>query len=283
MTQQSLLELEITSFSHDGLRRFVDQVEFVLNSIPPEMQLSEMTMYSRMRKVKVMQRHVDRIGDSRATSHVRTWDWLFNKLKICINELHEDQNEESLRASLQSSKQKQQQPTANVAKKGEHEQAESTKALLGPAAKPKAKPKAKAPDDGGKAAASSKGDEKSKTSDAKGQGKGKGKSKETKETGSKEGEAKPKAKSTVPCLFFPKGTCNRGDSCPFVHQQPKAAAKAKPAAAAKATVAFIVGTSGVSQSAAAAVTQNASKDHLKKSAWHCSTVPCTFVIGSWLL
>ena len=43
LTQQSLLELDIMQFSHEGLRSFVDRVEFVLNSIPAELQPSEMT------------------------------------------------------------------------------------------------------------------------------------------------------------------------------------------------------------------------------------------------
>ena len=55
LTQQSLLELDLHSFSHDGLRVFVDRVEYVLNSIPAELQPSEMTkytwFYSRMKKV----------------------------------------------------------------------------------------------------------------------------------------------------------------------------------------------------------------------------------------
>ncbi len=86
LTQQSLLELDIRKFTHEGLRTFVDRVEFVLNSIPFDLQPSEMTkytwLYSRMRKVRVMQRHIDRIRDARIDSHCRTWDWLFNKLKI---------------------------------------------------------------------------------------------------------------------------------------------------------------------------------------------------------
>ena len=97
-----------------------------------------------------------------------------------------------------------------------------------PTIKPKPKAKAKSPNEGTKGAGKGKGEEK-----------GKDKSKEKKGA-----EAKPKAKANVPCLLFPKGTCNRGENCPFVHeQQPKTAAKAKPAAVPKAAVAFIVGAS----------------------------------------
>ena len=31
-------------------------------------------------------------------------------------------------------------------------------------------------------------------------------------------QTKPKAKANVLRLFFPKGTCNRGENCPFVHE-----------------------------------------------------------------
>ena len=88
LTQQSLPELDITQFTPQGLSSFVDRVEYMLNSIPPELQRPEMTrytwLYPRMRKVRVMHRHIDRICDSRVGSHCRTYDWLFGKLKTCI-------------------------------------------------------------------------------------------------------------------------------------------------------------------------------------------------------
>ena len=46
MTQQSLLELDIGSYTYEGLRTFVDRIEFVLNSIPPGLQPSELTKYT---------------------------------------------------------------------------------------------------------------------------------------------------------------------------------------------------------------------------------------------
>ena len=117
--------------------------------------------------------------------------------------------------------------------------------------KPKPKAKAKSPNEGTKGAGKGKGEEK-----------GKDKSKEKKGA-----EAKPKAKANVPCLFYPKGTCNRGENCPFVHEQkPKTAVKAKPAAVPKAAVAFVVCASGVSQSSASEIHQHDSS-RLKRSAW----------------
>ena len=49
-------------------------------------------------------------------------------------------------------------------------------------------------------------------------------------------------KATVPCLFFPKGPCNRGDSCPFSHEGPSAKAKPKAAAKGSATAKATVAT-----------------------------------------
>ena len=128
---------------------------------------------------------------------------------------------------------------------------DDSKGLPNPTVKPKPKAKAKSPNEGTKGAGKGKGEEK-----------GKDKSKEKKGA-----EAKPKAKANVPCLFYPKGTCNRGENCPFVHEQkPKTAVKAKPAAVPKAAVAFVVCASGVSQSSASEIHQHDSS-RLKRSAW----------------
>jgi hypothetical protein len=147
-----------------------------------------------------------------------------NKIMTVVAESRENQNYESVRASLQPKAKP--APKAAVAKDDPKRskdgtkggKGEDSKGLPSPTSHPKAKPKAKpkTSDEGSKGAGSGKGD-----------GKGKG---------------KPKAKaSKVPCLFYPKGTCNRGDQCPFLHE-PKAAAKPKAVATAKATVAFVVGS-----------------------------------------
>ena len=76
LTKQSLLEPDIGSYTPEGFRTFVYLVEFVLNSIPPDLQPSEQTrytsLYSRL-KVRLMRGNIDRITDSRHTSHVRCW------------------------------------------------------------------------------------------------------------------------------------------------------------------------------------------------------------------
>ena len=76
---------------------------------------------------------------------------------------------------------------------------------------------------------------------------------------SKKASADPKGKPSVPCLFYPKGTCNRGPECPFAHVDQKSAAKEKPSKAAPvaiATVATVLASSA--SQAAGAPTSNAS-------------------------
>ena len=259
LTQQSLLELDISAYTYEGLRTFVDRVEYVLNSIPPELQPSELTrytwLYSRLKKVRLMQRHIDRIKDSRHNSHVRCWDWLFGKLKTTLIEMKEDQNEESIRAALQAQAKAKSKTKGNVAQTGEGDDAAAT--AVAAKAKPKAKAKAKT-----NATPNPKGDSKGKQL-----GPGAAANPASKGGGAK-GDAKAKAKpkpSDTPsahCIFWPKGTCNRGDTCPFVHdpkfapKQSAAAAKAAPGpkggaqggsssstSAAKATVAAVVASS----------------------------------------
>ena len=225
LTQQSLLELDISSYTYEGLRTFVDRIEFVLNSIPPDLQPSELTrytwLYSRLKKVRLMQRHIDRIKDSKQTSHVRCWDWLFNKLKTTLLEMKEDQNEESIRTALQTQAKTKTKSKGTVAQAGEDEDATASAAAA--KAKPKAKPK---PKPATNPKGSSKGREDGPSAPAKPDSKGKGTGK-----GDAKAKAKPKPNTqSVPCIFWPKGTCNRGSECPFSHD-PKAAPKASAAAA----------------------------------------------------
>ena len=243
------------SYTQEGLSKFIERIELVLNSIPPSYQPSEMTkftwLFSRLKPCRSMQRFINRIKDAREGSHVKTCDWLFDKLQRVVIEMREDVHEESVRRTLSPTKPKQDRPKgdgkgkdvkANVAvdtdDKGE-------KALPGPA---KPKPKAKA--------------------DSKGGGKGKEGGKQQPKAAPQKPQApqsKPKAKpkaeatatqnrSSVPCLFYPNGTCNRGESCPFFHD-PKAKPAAKPKAtaatsSAKATVAVISAAQGVSGASA---------------------------------
>lgn len=85
LTKQSLLEPDIGSYTPEGFRTFVYLVEFVLNSIPPDLQPSEQTrytsLYSRL-KVRLMRGNIDRITDSRHTSHVRCWTGRGNQSSV---------------------------------------------------------------------------------------------------------------------------------------------------------------------------------------------------------
>ena len=103
LTEQSLLELECESFTYNGLKAFIEKIEFVLNAIPFEHQLSERTkftwLFGRVKKCRMIQRHIDRVKDASPDSHRRPFDWLFDKLKTALWEIREDQNEESIRAA----------------------------------------------------------------------------------------------------------------------------------------------------------------------------------------
>ena len=166
-----------------------------------------------------------------------------NKIKAVLIEVRADQNEESIRASLLTKASKEQkpdrrQPKAAVAGTDEHKGSKAAKA------KPKAKAKSSEKGD--------KGPNPKKETGPKGkddEDKGKGKRKETKDP-----NLKAKSKPTIACLFYPKGNCTCGDSCPFLHE-PKAAAKPKAAAPSKTTVAAVIGSAGVSGASASNVAQ----------------------------
>ena len=107
LTEQALLELQLESFTYQSLLAFVNKVEYILNAIPPDLQPSEQTrftwLFARLKRCRLIQRHIDRIKDARDGSHVRTWDWLFGKLKQVIAEMREDANETAIRESLGTS------------------------------------------------------------------------------------------------------------------------------------------------------------------------------------
>ena len=189
-----------------------------------------------MKRCKLIQRHVDRIKDASPTSHRRSFDWLFGKIKTALWELREDQNEDSIRNALSPSKPQKDRDKpkgANAATVEGEKDSGSSKAMPSQEAKPKAK------------------------QPGKGDGKGKGKKGEKPKGPPPPSKAQPtpkakassesKGKPTVPCLFYPKGTCNRGAECPFAHGGTSAAKeKAKPskaAPAAKATVATVLASS----------------------------------------
>ena len=126
---------------------------------------------------------------------------------------------------------------ANAAKVGEEKDSELSKATPAPKAKAKPPPVKK-------------GDGKGKGKSGKGGQELKGPPPATAPRNSVKvkANADPKGKPSVPCLFYPKGACNRASECPFAHIEPKAAAKekAKPskaAPAAKATVATVLASS----------------------------------------
>ena len=88
LTEQSLLELECENFTYYGLKAFIEKIEYVLNAIPFEHQPSERTkftwLFGRVKKCRMIQRHIDRVKDSSPDSHRRSFEWLFDKLKTAL-------------------------------------------------------------------------------------------------------------------------------------------------------------------------------------------------------
>ena len=239
LTQQALLELPLDSFAQSDLRHFYDRVEFILNSIQPNMQPSEQTKYiflfERLKRCHGMRRHIDKIRDSAVNSHRRTFAWLWCRFGEYLDELKEDANQESVKKSLTSpTKPKDPKdtkgPTAALAS-SRAKPDPSAKAAAAPPSKAAPKPPPKHPKGGdGKAKGKGKGDGKAKGKEGKGQG----------------GPKDSKPRSKAPCIFFPQGTCNRGDSCPFSHDvidvepAPKGKAQTKATAAPKVKTAAAV-------------------------------------------
>lgn len=165
LTQQALLDLPLEGYSIKDLEKFVERIEYVSNGVPQSHQPTEIAkftwLYSRLKKRKILQRHIDRIRDSKETSHVRSWDWLMGKLKTALIESREDANEESIRTALYP-KTKGPPPKAalpvNANPKGDNEKGskdkdkdkdEGTKGLPNTSVKPKPKAQAKPSPGGG--------------------------------------------------------------------------------------------------------------------------------------
>ena len=175
-TQQALLDLQLRGFAPKDLEKFVERIEYVFNAILQSHQPTETSRFTwlspRVKRCKLLQGHIDRIRGPKETSHCRSWDWPMNKIKAVLVEVHEDANEESIRASLQTIAKPKSDAKAVVAQ--DADDLAASKGLPDPSSKPKAKPKAtpkpKAGDHGEK---EGKGGNQPKA-DPKGKGKGKG-------------------------------------------------------------------------------------------------------------
>ena len=115
--------------------------------------------------------------------------------------------------------------------------AKGTAVPAAPGKPPKGTPKAKA-----KSKAKAKGGAKGEgNGNDKGKGKGKGKGNNDPKGPPPKADSSAKAKATVPCVFFPKGTCNRGKDCPFSHEAGRNS-KPKGASVSSAAVATLLPT-----------------------------------------
>ena len=243
LTEQSLLELDCESFTYNGLKSFIDKIEFVLNAIPYDHQPSERTqftwLFGRVKRCRLIQRHIDRVKDTSPDSHRRAFDGFFGKLKTALWEMREDQNGESIKHALSPSKgPKDTKPkNSNAAKVGEEKGSELPKATPAPKVKAKSPPKGEGKGKPGK------GD----------QPKGLPPPKKPQDSAKDKSNVGPLGKPSVPCLFYPKGTCNRGSSFCTCGAKASAKEKAKPskaAPAAKATVATVLASSASQASGA---------------------------------
>ena len=237
LTEQALLELQLDTFSCQSLLAFANRVEYILNSIPPEHQPSEQTkftwLFGRLKKCRLLQRHIDRIKDAREASNVRTWAWLFCKLKELIAELREDANETAIKDSL-NPPQKQNQPDVPRKTKEQKEKERRNRAQGGAVADPQHGDTQPVQ---GKARKEVKGKEVTAYRGTKGApNKPPPPPKHTQPEVPKDNQA---AKEKAPCLFYPKRTCNR-PNCSFAHVGPGKAKSGNSGATAKATVAATV-------------------------------------------
>ena len=212
LTEQSPLELDCESFTYNGLKSFIDKIEFVLNAIPYDHQPSERTqftwLFGRVKRCRVIQRHIDRVKDTSPDSHRRAFDGCFGKLKTALWEMREDQNAESIKHALSPSKgPKDTKPkNSNAAKVGEEKGSELPKATPAP------KVKAKSPPKGEGKGKSGKGDQPKGLPPLP---------KKPQDSAKDKSNVGPLGKPSVPCLFYPKGTYNRGSEFPFAHVEPR--------------------------------------------------------------
>ena len=218
VTQQTLLAVSLEGYSYNQMIAFKEKVEYILNGMPPDSWPADSTLFSwfygKIKASRGMQGIIDKIKDSSPTSNMRTFAWLWEQFSEYLAELREDQNERDFREAMMKETKTDTRPAKEKVKATA---AAAAKAAAAAAVPPKKKtspqpppppPKREGKGDGGKG--------KGKGKD-KGKGKGKEKSK-AKGPPAKPGDGGAKAKPTVPCIFFPKGTCNRGADCPFSHE-----------------------------------------------------------------
>ena len=250
MSQQTLLGIQLEGYTPAHLTTFKERVEYVLNGMFESEWPSEETLfqfvYGRLKPCRSMSRVIERIKESPKGSNKRSFKWLWAKLTEHLNELKEDQNKQSIREALLGKTAKQEKAAAAKPEP----KPKSTPANPAPAAKqPKGKGKGKGEGKGNKAqegrGSQDEGHEPKPKPKHKPKPKPKPKAKDTPE--------RPGPKATVPCKFFPQGTCNRGANCPFSHETPQpGSSKTKSSAAtakAAATVAMVL-PSGASASCA---------------------------------
>ena len=283
LTQQHLLSLKLGGHAPKDLENFRDRVEYVLGALEedetPSQSALRSFLYEQLKKVPLLQLQIDKFRSASASSHRKSFTWLFRKLNEAIDEAQHDINQASITASLSAKvsgapakpdkpdkPQKPQKPDKQ-AKGGKPDATEpsssSTAAPIVPESKAKTKPKAKA---------------KAKPQDSQQQ-------KPAREMTKEE-------KARTPCLFFPTGTCFR-TNCPFshdanaLHPNPKTAPKPKAKAKVAAGACAVLSLGALPEAQASSARDNCSAENAPDvskvgSAHNCAaeTAPDVSKVGS---
>ena len=206
ISQSTLLGIQLQGYKFAEMRDFVRRVEYVLGSMRRRELPSHDTMYQWLfEKVKgwrPIERHIERVKDSPSRSRLRTWAFLWSRIKNALTEHYEDANQASIqnslagKAGLQDGGGKKSGLPAKTGKqeppppKGPKSEKQKEKAPKGPGkpalpAKPELKPPP--PPKDGKAALP------------------------------KISEMSAAQKAKVPCMFFAQNRCLQGTACAFMH------------------------------------------------------------------
>ena len=235
LTASTLFQVEIGGNSIKDLRDFVNRIRLVLNAIPigqrPDDRLTGEWLFHKVKGIRKLERVIEDIRESGATSYRREWPYLWDKIQDLLVHDREDTNALSVLKSLQAA-------TPHAKPKGMPAldgNGDKGKTKAPPAAPPKSTPPKADPPPPPIAPGAP-------APNAKPKGKAKAKAKALTDA----------EKAKTPCIFFqmPSG-CIHGDNCKFSHKaaptKPKTKAKetpkGKPGAVAKAVVALVAASS----------------------------------------
>ena len=104
MTQMHLLRISLEGYKMKDLQNFVQNIDKCLNALRKRDRPSDTTMFEwlldRLRNVQRLHRTIERIKDSPARSHRRTFRYLCRKLNESIRDSREEENNTALQRNL---------------------------------------------------------------------------------------------------------------------------------------------------------------------------------------